>query len=372
MTMAKNPRGVFEKVKGSGEWWICYHDADGRRRREKAGTKAVALRLYIKRKQQALEGVKLPENLKTRKTTFGELMDAALEYTSQNTPEGGEKRYKCRMSLIRDSFGAVPADSITPEELSRWLTEQKKKNDWRPATANRYKAFFSLCFRLGMQNGKCKTNPARLVKRLPEDNERTRFLSDEEEERIREVIERDCPEHLPELDIALHCGMRQGEQYKLLWSDVDLDGPRAKLRKTKNKSTRYAPLNEVARKALLQLTEGIEEDQECLFMGERGAPLKKPRYWWDKVIREAGIEDFHWHDLRHTFASRLVMAGVDLRTVAQLLGHKTLQMVMRYSHLSQSHELGAVERLCNTGQGNEKRTATRTATGTKQQLEEVA
>ena len=108
-----------------------------------------------------------------------------------------------------------------------------------------------------MQNGRCKSNPARLVKRLPEENERTRFLSEEEEERLRQLIERDCPEHLPELDIALHCGMRQGEQYNLLWPDVDLDGPRAKLRKTKNKSTRYAPLNAVAREALHQLLENI-------------------------------------------------------------------------------------------------------------------
>ena len=77
------------------------------------------------------------------------------------------------------------------------------------------------------------------------------------------------------------------------------------------------------------------------------------------VLMAAGIDDFHWHDLRHTFASRLVMAGVDLGTVAQLLGHKPLQMVMRYAHLSQSHELAAVERLCNTGEGNEKRSDTR-------------
>ena len=84
------------------------------------------------------------------------------------------------------------------------------------------------------------------------------------------------------------------------------------------------------------------------------------------------MEDFHWHDLRHTFASRLVMAGVDLRTLAQLLGHRTLQMVMRYAHLSQSHELAAVERLCKTGEGNEKATDTRTDTSTKATLEKVA
>jgi len=84
------------------------------------------------------------------------------------------------------------------------------------------------------------------------------------------------------------------------------------------------------------------------------------------------LQDFHWHDLRHCFASNLVMAGVDLRTVAQLLGHRTLQMVMRYSHLSQSHELAAVERLCKTGEGNKKQSDTRTDTSRKSGLKKVA
>jgi site-specific recombinase XerD len=89
-------------------------------------------------------------------------------------------------------------------------------------------------------------------------------------------------------------------------------------------------------------------------------------------VKKAKLGDFHWHDLRHCFASNLVMAGVNPRTVAQLLGHHTLQMVMRYSHLSQSHELAAVERLCKTGKGNEKESDTRSDTSAKSQLEKAA
>jgi len=95
-------------------------------------------------------------------------------------------------------------------------------------------------------------------------------------------------------------------------------------------------------------------------------PLERPRYWWEAAVRDAKLEDFHWHDLRHTFASRCVMAGVDLRTLAQLLGHKTLQMVLRYSHLSQSHELAAVERLCETGVGVNEASDTISDTSTRE------
>jgi integrase len=369
--MARNPRGVFEKVKGSGSWWVRYRDADGRLRREKAGRKAVAMKLYTKRKQEALEGRKLPENLKRRETTFGELMDDAIEYSQRNTPEGGEKRYKCRMEIIRERFGSVPADSITPQVLTRWLAERQNEFDWRPATVNRYKAFVSLAFRLGMENGRCKTNPARLVKRLREDNGRIRFLSEDEEMRLRAVINRDHPDHMPEFEIALHTGARRSEQYNLRWSDVDLVKRRISLRLTKNGDTRHVPLNAAALGAFKELR-GDTCGEGSVFIGERGVPLKKPRYWWDAAVTEAKLADFHWHDLRHTFASRLVMAGVDLRTVAQLLGHRTLQMVMRYSHLSQSHEMAAVERLCNTGQGNEKRSDTRSDTDPKEGLKEVA
>lgn len=368
--MEKNPRGVFEKVKGTGVWWIRYRDTEGRLRREKAGTKAVAIKLYTKRKQEALEGLKLPENLRKKKITFGALLDAAIEYSERNTPEGGEKRYKCRLKLIRDAFGSVPADFNYAADPFSLAGGSPKENEWRPATVNRHKALFSLAYRLGMENGKCETNPARLVKRLPEDNEIVRFLSEEEEEKIRTVIAHDFPEHMPEFEIALHTGARRGEQYKLTWRDVDLDASMT-LRRTKNRTTRHVPLNAVARAAFNELRESAS-GKGNVFMGERGAPLKKPRHWWEKVMKEAGIEDFRWHDIRHTFASRLVMAGVNLRTVAQLLGHKTLQRVMRYAHLSQSHEMAAVERLCNTGQGNEKRSDTRSDTNAKEGLDKVA
>lgn len=343
----KGLKGIFERPQGSGCWWIRYVDAVGVERREKAGTKSIATQLYRKRKQQALEGKKLPEKLRSKTVTFNELMDDAIEHCEDHAVPGADGRYSCRVELIRGGLGSSGIDTITPQQISRWLSKARRDNDWRPATANRYKAMVSLAFRLGIENGKCQQNPARMVRRLRENNERIRFLSEDEEKRLRAAIEAEYPERMPELEIVLNTGMRKGEQYGLNWADVDLVARRITLRRTKNGSVRHIPLNKAALQAFQDLWEKSTGEGEVFISAHGVDPLQNPRYWWDSVIEEAGLLDFHWHDLRHTFASRCIMAGVDLRTLQQLLGHKTLQMVVRYTHLSQSHELAAVEKLCS-------------------------
>jgi integrase len=91
-----------------------------------------------------------------------------------------------------------------------------------------------------------------------------------------------------------------------------------------------------------------------------GDRLLKGRHWFEPAIREAGVKNFTWHCLRHMFASRLVMAGVDLRTVQQLMGHKTIQMTVPYAHLAPEHQMSAVERLCSSTDALETSTDTRT------------
>ncbi len=104
------------------------------------------------------------------------------------------------------------------------------------------------------------------------------------------------------------------------------------------------PLSSAAVTALEQLRGG-EDATGWVFLNSQGERLTGPRYWFEPAIREAKIQDFHWHDLRHTFASRLTMAGIDLRTVQELMGHKTIAMTCRYAHLAPTHQLAAVERL---------------------------
>src|SRR5207302_4585821 len=131
-----------------------------------------------------------------------------------------------------EAFGDRAAASITPQDIERWFAAAgrsrnkdkfRTKKPWRPATFNRYKALISLVYREGVKNGRVSVNPARQVQRRRENNERVRYLTDTEEAALRSVMERDCPERLPELEIALNTGMRRGEQFACDWSWVDFD-----------------------------------------------------------------------------------------------------------------------------------------------------
>jgi site-specific recombinase XerD len=338
----RNPRGVFEKVPGSGEWWIRYVDAAGRYRREKAGSKSTAIDLVRKRKTEALQGKKLPEKLRRATVTFAEIARDALAYSKR------EKRtYEddvSRMERILGWFRERAADSITPHEIEQRLEEGSECEGWAASTVNHYRSLMSLAYRLAIRNGKAKENPARATRHRREDNSRVRYLSHEEETRLRNVLVKDWPGHVPELDLALHTGLRLSEMYGLTWENVNLSQRLLTIPRCKNGERRYVRLNSVALAALVAFQ---ARGNGCgpVVRNSQGEPLAGPRYWFERALRTACIEGFHWHDLRHTFASRLVMAGVNLRAVQEALGHKSIAMTVRYSHLSPDYQLSAVERL---------------------------
>jgi site-specific recombinase XerD len=332
---SRNARGVFEKVPGSDVWWIRFIDARGRFRREKAGTKGMAIDLYRKRKMEALQGKKLPERLRRATVAFAEIARDALAYSKIHK---ASTSYRCdsgRMEVLLGWFREYPAESITAQDIER----QFQKQEWSPATPNRYRALLSLTYRLAIRNGKVKENPARLVPHRLEDNARIRFLSAEEEKELRKAIEKKCPERVPEFGLALNTGLRLSEQYGLLWENVSLPLRMLTIPRSKNGTMRHVPLNQAAVKALETLRKRYPASE--LVCG--GA--KEPRRWFEPALKDAKVASFSWHCLRHTFASRLVMAGVDIRTVQELLGHKTIGMTVRYSHLAPKHTLAAVEQL---------------------------
>ena len=359
----RSVRGVFEKVPGTGVWWIRYADAMGRIRREKAGPKSSALVLYRKRKTESLQGKKLPENLRAPMVSFADLAREALAYSKANKRSYGDDVN--RMEKLLSRFRDRAADSITPQELEQHLAQTAEQNEWAPATINRYRALISLVFRLGIESGRVKENPARLVKHRQENNARVRWLSAEEEVRLRAAVSATCPEHIPELDLALNTGLRLGELYGMDWENVNLARRVLTIPRPKNGEMRHVPLNGPAMAALDELqkrTDGIGP----VIRNADGGALASPRYWFEPAVKRAKLRSFSWHCLRHTFASRLVMAGVDLRTVQELMGHKSIQMTVRYSHLTPKHTLAAVELLA--GAVTVVPTDTKTSTEQKDQI----
>ena len=151
----------------------------------------------------------------------------------------------------------------------------------------------------------------------------------------------------PALDLvtfALHTGLRQGEQFGLRWEWIDFNARTLRLPVSKNGYAHAVPLNDTVLDILRRQARPLEGGRIWRVPNRNSAHNFYQRVFVP-ALKRASIEDFRWHDLRHTFASRLVMAGEDIRTVADLLGHRNIQMTMRYAHLSPGHRLTAVQKL---------------------------
>lgn len=312
-------RGIFERPADSGIWWIRYADSAGRYKREKVGRRSDALTLYQTRKTDARRGVKLPENLRHRGATFKELADAILVHIAQRDYKD-QRNVASRLKKLCEHFGRTEAEKILPEHIADWLT----KNTKTPATANRYKATISLCYREGLRNRKVTTNPARMVEGRREKNERIRYLLPDEETVLFKIMREHHAVRLPELVISLGTGMRLSEQYGLTWADVDMRVGSIHLSDTKNGSPRDIPMSAAVRDA-------FETLRKANAKGERVFAHQSPKGFWHDALDKAKVHDYVWHCNRHTFCTRLTERGVQLKVIQKLAGHKTIAMTARYA-----------------------------------------
>jgi integrase len=224
---------------------------------------------------------------------------------------------------------------------------KRTKRPFRPATVNREIMLLSAVFREAFLREYVDRNPVRGVKPLAELNRRVRYLSPDEEKKLLSA----CALHLrPIVVTAIHSGMRRGELLGLLWGDIDFDQRLVRVRAETSKThkQRYIPMNDTLHATLKEIAPDDDRwgaDRPVFAHSDGTKKRQTVGTGFEGACKRAVIVDFHFHDLRHTFASRLVQAGVPLNRVAELLGHADLKMTLRYAHLAPANLVDAVKTL---------------------------
>lgn len=353
--MNENPkiRGVYEHPKGTDVWHICYFDREGKRHRQKVGRRALAVKVYQQRKTEIWEGRFIPKT-PGAEATFQHIADERMAAKKPHLAPRSYRTDKLRLAWLTKEIGDLPVRAVTPQAIEETLRKLGDKGR-SPATVNRYRSLLSSIFAVAVRDSRAPENPVRKVSRRRESPGRIRYLQPNEEPKLRKAIRAEWKDREPEFDLALNTGMRKAEQFELKWSDVNLQ--QKSLTVFGKTGRRFIPINAPAKKALLKLHR-LSNGSQFVCPHKKTEQQQDYRRWFEYCLGEAKIGNFRWHDLRHTFASRLIMSGVDLRTVQVLLGHRSIVTTMRYAHLSQAHQQAAVEKLESW-----KRGANRTATG---------
>ncbi len=291
------------------------------------------------------------------KHTFSNLTERYVSDVLPLKPLKAAKLQKSQLHWWEARLGHYSLADITPtliaeyrDELLRGRLKNKKLRS--PATVNRYLAALSHAFSIAVNEwGWLDSSPTLKVSKPKEPRGRIRFLS--EESMINEVGERTrlltaCKDShnlylYTVVVLALSTGMRRGEIMNLRWRDIDLGNGRIRLLKTKNGEVRVVPLAGLARQLIESHSKIRPIDTDLLFPSKinRDKPQELDSAWHE-ALGKAQIRDFRFHDLRHSTASYLAMNGASLAEISEVLGHKTLQMVKRYAHLSEGHTASVV------------------------------
>ena len=319
------------KRKGSDIWRInIRHDGKKIQKSLKTSNKKLAKTIEAKLLAEIVEGTYY-EKLIGRNKTFRDLMDKFLKVHAPKVSGNMQRSYRTSLNHLDSFFGKSNLLSITPRNISRYKMLRNDEGA-APATINRELAMLSKAFNMAVKEWEwLKDNPVAKVPREKEDNERDRWLTVGEEVSLLE----NCPEWLGDIILFnLHTGLRQDELLSLTWDRVDVFRKTILIKDTKNGKPRTVPLNKTALGILESKASVISIRSRIVFHSMCGTKIDKHNLRRAFVIamERAGIEDFTYHGLRHTFATRLAQSGVDLYKISKLLGHKDIKTTQRYAH----------------------------------------
>ncbi len=320
-------------IKRNKVWWMNFV-CQGRQVRRSTGTtdKRLADAILAKIKVQIAEG-RYFETREEQERTFGEMMDRYLKERAVLKAPKSHLRDRQALNHLLPVFGERVLAEVAPKLLAGYKA-QRRIEGAAPATVNKELQLVRHAFNVAMREWEwCRENPMHRVSMERVHNEIDRWLTTDEEQRL---LQASSPWLCEIIMFAMNTGMRQGEILNLQWQDVDFARGILMVMRSKNGTRRVIPLNAKVYELLAAKQAVAGATQGRVFTTPRGNELQV-RF----LVREfcearnrAGIPDFRFHDLRHTFATRLVQRGVDLYKVQRLLGHKTSVMTQRYAHHS--------------------------------------
>ena len=395
--------GLMLRIEPSGKktWYIDYKRPNGQRTYHKIGSAEIVTVTQardiakeflasvtmgydpLEEKETREEKGGVGEEKKEDLTLKQLLFDFYSNWVLENR-RSGQATIKMLSTAFAD-FLDLPTEEITILKIEQWRSAQRKQKNTKGASLNRYTTALKTVFNWAVKREILKNNPIDKLELLSEQDskKKIRYLTDEERERFMAALdarenrirqerdshniwlkERELPlmpdlkdvpfadYFRPMLLVALNTGARRNAVFSLLWRDVDFDGRMLTLRgevaKSRNAEDQHIPMNDTLYATLSLWKRQCTNTAPNAFVF--ASPKTKGKFdncrsAWDNLLKEADIQNFRWHDMRHDFASQLVMDGIDLNTVRDLLGHADLKMTLRYAHLAPENKLQAIKAL---------------------------
>ncbi len=317
--------------KRSGVWWTCIrHDGKKIQKSLETSERKLAQAIEAKIRTEIIEGSYF-EKLVGSKKSFKDMVDKFLKEHAPKVSINMQSSYSVSLKHLIPFFGETKLTSISPKMISRYKVLRKDEGA-ALGSINKELAMLSKSFSMAVKEWEwLRDNPVSRVQREKLDNEIDRWLTDDEEIRLLG----NCPKWLGEIVVfGLHTGLRKEELLSLEWSRVSLLRKTILIKETKNGKPKTLPLNKVALGILGQRSKVRSIKNDLVFFTRNGTKLSgyNIRRAFNDARKRAKIEDFRFHDLRHTFATRLAQAGVDLYKISKLLGHRDIKNTQRYSH----------------------------------------
>lgn len=380
--------GFILRVQPTGvmTYYASYYLQDGRRNRMKIGRSTVFTPAQARDEAKVIiaDATMGADPMAARRAAKADNLGEYLTHEYGPWVEANRKTGKATLARLRAAFSEFlpkKLPDLTPWLLEKWRSSRLKAGI-KPSTINRDLAALKSAINRAVEWGILEVSPLGKVKPSKVDRKpKVRYLDEGEEGKLRDALcrrderiraERDTanewrkqrgyrmlpdlrrlpyPDHLsPMVILSINTGLRRGELFNLKWADVHLGkNPTLTVEgdSAKSGTTRHIPLNDEALSALTAWRKTCQKKDGLVFPGKDGAPMDNVKKSWANLLSDAKIRGFRWHDMRHHFASMLVMAGVDLNTVRELMGHSDIKMTLRYAHLAPEHKAAAVAVLVN-------------------------